>query len=147
MRPRPILKWIGISFVGPVIVLCAGRFLNPEEDVSPWTPYLILAGLLYFALLYGVWLPFRTKRLFLQQKTLQEPYEVEITDEAYSASSCHGQSRMVWKDFHKHKMSARIILLYQSDVLYHLFPTRWFSEDQLAEFQKILRANLGEPKA
>jgi hypothetical protein len=146
LRPRPLFKWIGLSLVGVAIFVCVNGFLNVSESDAPWNPFIILAALLYFTLFYGVWIPLGTKRLFLQQKTLQEPYEVDISDEAFSASSRHGQTTMVWKDFHKYKTNKRIILLYQSDALFHMFPMRWFSGDQFREFQEILRANLGDPK-
>lgn len=145
-RPRPILKWIGLFLVGLALVVCVDGFLNLPESEAPWRPFIIFAALLYFALFYGVWLPFRTRRLFSQQKALQEPYEVDISDDAFSASSSHGQTTMVWKDFHKYKTNKKIILLYQSDALFHMFPMRWFSGDQFSEFQEILRANLGEPR-
>jgi len=72
--------------------------------------------------------------------------EVAILEDKFSASSSHGQTTIDWKDFHKYKKNKRIILLYQSDALFHMFPIRWFSGDQFAEFQEILRANLGKPK-
>lgn len=146
LRPRPAFKWIGLVLIGLTLVVCGYGFLNLSESDAQWAPFAILATLLYFALFYGVWLPFRTKRLFSQQKTLQEPYEVEISDDALFASDSHGQTTMVWKDFHKYKTGERLILLYQSDALFHMFPIRWFSEDQFAEFRELLRTNLGEPK-
>ncbi len=146
LRPRPFLYWTGLFFVGLLLLACLYGFLNLSESDAWWTPYVILSTLLYLALSYGVWMPMRTSRIFSQQKTLQEPYEVEVYEDSFLASSKYGQTKMAWKDFHKYKTNKRIILLYQSDDIFHMFPIRWFSGDQFHKFQGILRSNLGEPK-
>lgn len=82
-----------------------------------------------------------------KQKTLQDAYEVDLTDETFSSTSTYGSFSMPWNPFHKYKTNKDMILVYQSAVLYHIFPKRWFTESQLTEFHSILQKQLGHPKA
>lgn len=108
-------------------------------------PWLIGAagGLVLFSIaFFTVILPLRCKRIFRQQKMLHSSFEAEITPDTYTARSERGTACIKWTDFHKYRVGKKAILVYQSDVVFHPFPTRIFSEAQLAEFKAILEKNL-----
>ena len=146
MQPRPVFKWIGLFLFSLAFLVCVHGFIILPERGFHWRPFAIFASLLYIVLFQRVWLPFRAKQSFLQQKSSQEPYEVEITEDTIILQSSRSQTTMEWKDFYKYKKSKSMILLYLSDVLYLIFPVRFFSVDQFTNFQEILRANVGKPK-
>jgi hypothetical protein len=55
--------------------------------------------------------------------------------------------RMRLSDFYKYKVGKDLILLYQSQALFHMFPRRFFSsEEDFKMFRSFLEANLGSPK-
>ena len=107
---------------------------------------MILGALGYFGLSYLVVLPYRTRKIFRQQKTLQRPYDIRLSEEVLESVSEDGRVKMPWKNFHKYKMSKEMILVYQSDAIFHMFPKRWFAEEQFLEFQNILLRQLGKPR-
>lgn len=77
----------------------------------------------------------RTKKIFAQQKSLQLPRELTITDTHLYAKSERGEAKLPWEDFHKWKANEKIVLVYPSDVILHMFPRRWFASD--ADFQSF----------
>jgi hypothetical protein len=85
--------------------------------------------------------PIKCRKIFKQQKALHSPLETEITSDFYKVSSALGSASIKWADFHKYKVGKKIILLYQSDVIFHIIPTRHFSEQQLSDFKNILKTN------
>lgn len=143
LRPRPILKWLGIGLILVAVLACFQVGLHGERRLA--TPLVIAAALVYLAVMFGVVMPIRTRRIFRQQKTLQAPFEIELTDDAFQGSSVHGSLQLPWKDFHKYKQNERLILLYQSDALFHMLARRWFTDEQWSEVQGILARNLGRP--
>jgi hypothetical protein len=147
MRPRPVFGWIGILILVAMLATCILQLIFPISGKMTWSPFVLLGVLAYFAFVYGVFLPLRAKRIFRQQKALHEPYEVELTDEALSSMSAYGDFKMEWSAFHKYKTSKNLILVYQSDAIFHMFPRRWFTESQFTEFHAILKKQLGRPKA
>lgn len=147
LRPRPVIKWVGLLIVVGALALGVQQLIFPPSGAITWEPFAILGALAYFAVIYGVLLPLKARKIFKQQKTLQVPYESELTDEAYAAVSVHGTATIAWKEFHKYKMNKDTILVYQSDAIYHMFPKRWFTEEQFIEFKSILQTQLGQPKA
>lgn len=147
MRPRPVFKWLGIVVVVAVVLALALPWLVPGSGGPGITPPLILLGAVaYFGLIFGVVIPRRTRIVYKQQKTLQAPYDVEISEDQYQATSAHGACAMPWQDFHQYKVGPTLILVYQSDALFHMFPKRWFADGEFAELQQILTRNLGKPK-
>jgi hypothetical protein len=143
MRPRPFFKWCGIFLIALTVLMCVvSLFIFPLH----WSAFFIALVGVYLMVCYAFLLPHHARKIFNQQKTLQQPYDMEITAEGVSSSGSHGSINMEWKDFHKYKMGKDLILVYQSDVLFHMFPKRWFSDDEFAQLQNYLHENLGEPK-
>jgi len=80
-----------------------------------------------------------TYRIFRQQKSLNLPFSIEATSEAFCAFNETGKTTMPWGHFVKWKESERLLLLYHSDILFNLVPKRLFqSGAELAEFRGFL---------
>lgn len=146
IRPRPVLKWLGLF---TLLMFTLGAIIHiiitPVRYVS-WTPLCMFGVVAYLVFHFLVLLPRQSRKIFAQQKGLQIPYEIEITEDMYSVASERGNGRCPWSDFHKYKKNKSTILLYQSDVLFHIFQKRWFTEEQFIEFCRILERHLGKPK-
>lgn len=114
----------------------------PHDGRITAVPFAIFGVLAYFALSYGIWLPYRTKKIY---KTAEKPYEAKLTEEKFITTNSFGTARIKWADFHKHKVGKDIVLVYQSDLIFHLFPKRWFSDDDFRKLLQILKNSLGNP--
>lgn len=92
-------------------------------------------------------MPWNTRRVFLQQKTLHVEHQIMISSEMIETNSEYGVTRMPLSDFCKYKVGKNLILLYQSEALFHIFPRRFFtSEKDFKAFLSYLEAHLGSPK-
>jgi len=147
LRPRPMIKWLGLLTllmftIGSTIHI----IITPIRYIS-WTPLCIYIIVAYLVFRIRVLLPMRSRKMYTQQKGLQIPYDIKITEDMYSVTSERGDSHCPWSDFHKYKKNKSTILLYQSDALFHIFQKRWFTDVQFIDFCRILELHLGKPKA
>ncbi|HEV3272555.1 MAG TPA: YcxB family protein [Candidatus Methylacidiphilales bacterium] len=109
-----------------------------------WAGCIWLIWLLFFCVMLPRKMAKQAAKIFSQQKTLQIPYECRITDEKLYGHSEIGESRMSWEDFHKWKGNEKLILVYQSDRIFHMFPRRWFaSDDEFQSFKNLLTRTIG----
>ncbi len=79
---------------------------------------------------------------FGQQKSLAGPFDMEFSDEGFQSTSEHGSSRLPWTDFVKWKENKDVILLYRTDLMFHVLPKRLFpSEVDIDYVREKLRAH------
>lgn len=142
VRPRPVFLAAGVLMIAMALAVIVLRLFIYSSGSSHASPYILLAVLVYLALRFFVIMPMSAKRIYRQQKTLHEPYSVEVTEETMHVTSTYGESTVPWQTFHKYKVGRDFILVYQSAAIFHMFPRRWFSDEQFAEFQGILTRHL-----
>ncbi len=149
MRPRRWLRIVGYVVLAlfTVFIVWVGYegFVlgKPQKDF-----WMIIGLVAYLLVIYYVLIPWRTKRIFRQQKTLHQPIELEFTDTHFFGSSPHGTFKMGWSDFHKWKKDDHSILVYQSAALMHMIPIRAFqSSADIELLVATLRKHLGPEKA
>ena len=145
IRPRPVIKWAGyFMLLLAVLVLgisCYRCLVHGEDGLIP---SLLIGCLAYLAFFFGYRFPARLKKLFRQQKSLQSPYQVDVTAEWMLTQNETGNSKLTWDYFRKWKEGKELFTLYQSDLMLHIFPKRFFaSPEELTEFRELLRAKLG----
>lgn len=136
LRPRRGLRYVLLGLValyGLMIVLSVYGWATRGflDKSSLWG----IGFGAYIALLFFVFLPWKTRRSYRTQKTLHSPFTVELSDEGVRLEALHGQMSMPWKDYHKWKANDKLILLYQSDRLYNPIPRRAFASD--ADWQAL----------
>lgn len=146
LRPRPLIKWLVIILIAIFLLVFLHELFTRPIDRITALPFIVSAILVYLVITYGVWLPYRTKKIYKQQKSLQEPYDAELSQDEFISSNSLGTARIKWADFHKYKVAKDMILVYQSDLIFHMFPRRWFNEGEYEKLLEILKLELGEPK-
>jgi membrane protein implicated in regulation of membrane protease activity len=147
MRPSPWLKYFGIALMSLLVVVLVALVASSFSFSSLISVFGVFVYILIFWVIYAVVLPWNVRRIFSQQKTLQGEYETVISPEMLEATSENGTMRMRLSDFYKYKVGKDLILLYQSQALFHMFPRRFFSsEEDFKMFRSFLEANLGSPK-
>jgi YcxB-like protein len=149
MRPRRILAIPGIVLLVlmvAILIICCYRFFTTGEDFE----YILAlgAGLGYLCFWFFIYLPFRLRRIYRQLKVLHEEAVVEISDTQIKAKTSHSESNLPWEHFHKWKADKDLVVVYQSDVSFYLFPRRAFSSpEEFQTFQSILKTKLGPEKS
>ncbi|MEI6330371.1 MAG: YcxB family protein [Pseudanabaena sp. ELA645] len=136
LRPSPWLKYLGIACLS--LAFTSGSLTALIN--------ILLFGLIYTLFILFI-LPWNVRRIFSQQKTLQVEHEIVISPEMIETISDNGTWKMRLSDFHEYKVGKDLILLYQSQALFHIFPRRFFVlEEDFKTFLSSLEANLGSPK-
>lgn len=148
IRPSPAFKFFAIFLLILGLIVFGGAALSSgslSRTLIDFFPILLVI-LLYFLFVF-VFVPLNTRQVFSQQKNLQSEYEVFIYPEVIEASSEHGTMRMHLSDFYKYRAEKDLVLLYQSQMLFIIFPRRCFaSEVEFNTFISYLQANLGQSK-
>ncbi len=94
-------------------------------------PLLILG---FLALFWFVLRPSQIARAYRQHKELASEFQMDLTDEGYSIQNDYGSGKIPWKDFHKWKADKNIILLYRTDAMFNMVPTRLLHDDSQARY-------------
>ncbi len=149
MRPRKslaIAAWIviGLFLLGTGFGIYEWITTGHAQSGLFWT----LGLSTYFALLFFVFVPWQAKRIFRQQKDLQRPSTIEFTDEGVRGESENGKGEIKWSDFHKWKANRSLILLFYSDALCNIVPTRSFADAaQRTVVLALIESKLGKQRA
>ncbi|MGJ8655150.1 MAG: YcxB family protein [Akkermansiaceae bacterium] len=143
LRPRPVFKWLGILLFGLSVLVIVYQVFFVFAVGRGSFPFIPFGAIAYLVLSYCVWLPYKSKKLFKQQKALSVPSDVEITEDYFVSTSSLGSAKLVWADFHKYRIGKDLILVYQNDAIFHMFPKRWFTDGEYQELVEILQVNLG----
>jgi hypothetical protein len=94
--------------------------------------FLLLIG--GYLLYHNVFIPYRIRKIFEQQKELSEPFIIEIGEDIIKVSSASGYSERPISDFHKWKENKSLFLIYQSDVLFNIIPKRFLTNPEQEEY-------------
>ena len=89
------------------------------------------------------YIPWKTRRLYRQQKDLSSPFVYTWNSEYLEARGFSGQSKRQWADYLMCKENESIFLLYHCDLIFEMFPKAWFKDqDQLAEFRNFAHRSM-----
>jgi len=141
LRPRPIFRIFGIIVLA--LFLWAGWYslTSGEPDVLDYIFFLAMG---YLILNFAVYLPWKTRRIYRQQKALQRELTMKFDEVGVNAENENGRSRTSWEDFHKWKANDQLILLYLSDCLYHMVPKRFFTDvGDFEQLRELLPGKIG----
>jgi YcxB-like protein len=138
LHVRPARRWIPLYFT------LLGTYLG----IIIFTGYsAAILGIVVFWW-YFFLIPFNVRRLSSQMVYITFEHQVEISPEILEILSVTGTIRMYLADFHKYKISKKLIILYLTDRSFYIFPRRCFpSEADVQTFLSYLQANLGSPKS
>ena len=99
--------------------------------------------MLAYPVMRFVYIPWKARRVFRQQKSFHRSFELSRYDTGFTARDSNGQYTTPWSDFIKWKEDGRLFLLYHSDVLFHMVPERAFpSENSLSESRSLVQKNI-----
>jgi hypothetical protein len=137
LRPRLTYKIIGVLVIAAFVWAAWLSLTIGDVDIMDFLfvslPFLLI---LHFA----VYLPWKTRRIFKQQKALQRKLVFTFDAEGVTTEAENGNWKTPWEDYVRWKKNDRLILLYVSDCMYHMLPKRLLAEpgdfDSLSELVK-----------
>ena len=97
-----------------------------------------IGGVIGELVISSLYLPWKIRRLHVQQKDLASPFTYTWDSEFLEAKGVSGQSKRQWSNYAKCKENEKLFLLYHSDVLFEVFPKNWFQDQtKIAEFRSL----------
>lgn len=133
------------SVIGLMAIVTLVGIILAISGEWPWSyveiPALITGAYVVFNYIL---FPSQLKRVFIQQKDLSAPFEIELTDKGFSLENEYGASRMPWNTFVKWKEDRDMLLLYRSDVIFTMLPKRFLENAGELQYihEKIQENNL-----
>lgn len=100
----------------------------------------VIGGIIGFVVVRFFYMPWKAKRVFRQQKSLQYPFEFAWDGESFITRNEKGNSNTPWSDYTKWRENQQMFLLYHSDVMFQMVPKRAFPDDtSVDEFRRALQ--------
>ena len=82
-------------------------------------------------------LPKKVRKLYKQFKGISEPHTLSWDSQHIEGQCASGHGKRNWCDYVRFKESDEVFLIYVTDVLWHVYPKRWFTiPGQLEEFRR-----------
>jgi hypothetical protein len=137
-----ILLWVLPAFIGLMFLAYVGMWLverDPKYFSGIWQ-LALLTGLVTFAVHLCPRLMW--KRSYRKDKGLHEEISMEISESGIRATGQNFEGTFGWAVYIRFLESESILLLYPSPNMFHIFPKRAFSPDQLELFLELIRGKL-----
>lgn len=136
VKPRKFLAVLGLLLLALLVILFLFILYIYISTGQHLAQLCAMVGVFAYFTFAVFWWRSRVRRTYAQTKLLHEPYTFETTDSHLVTKSGFGEGRIPWEAFHKWKADSRLVLVYQSDVMFHLFPRHAFPT--AADFQTFL---------
>ncbi len=131
---------LGVIGVGVVPSLLQRRF-DPLDLVVLICLFLMVAAIYFGPRLFGK----SAEKNFLKIKSLQGLRRIEMNADGIAFSSPTVNFTERWaRHFRTYAVGSGYTVLYEAGTDYQIFPQRWFTDEQYAQFQTYLRNSLGK---
>jgi len=148
IRPRFAFKVFGVLIFLAVLWAMWYSLFGDDNESFVLADLILPAGILYVGLFFFVYIPWKTRRTYKQQKSLQREAKMTFDESGFSAANEFGSGITPWSDYVRWKENDHLFLLYISDPLYHMVPKRMFSKtDDVDQLRQILLTNIGRSAA
>jgi len=148
IRPRLAYKFLGTLIMLAVFWATWYTLFGDDDESFVLADLILPVAILYLALFFFAYIPWKTRRTYKQQKSLQREQRMKFDEFGFSAENELGRSTTPWSDFVKWKENDHLFLLYISDPLYHMVPKRLFSDAGNADrLRQLLLTNVGRDAA
>lgn len=148
---RPLLKQLTFLLLIAALIMLGlhtQRFVAGDGPIVSVVLFgfatIYLIGLL--AARYWFFTPWRARRVYAQQKSLNEPFDVAVVDDGLRFDSGLGSGVLPWDYIYRWRESENLILIDHSDDMRNLIPKRTYeSPEALEEFKTLLEEKVGPP--
>ena len=143
-RPlRSLLIFAAGGVIIAAIELAGGGAAHLVTDVV--VPVLLYGAIVggWFVAFRLVIVPWRSRRVYRQQVSMQRPHTVIWDNEVMATESAEFSARTPWRDFLKWRENERLFMLYLSDIMFRIVPKRAFADDKaIGDFRALLAAKI-----
>jgi len=148
LRPRRTFKILGFLILIAVTWAAWYMFFGGGSNVPGATKLMLPAAGIYLLFFFFAYIPWKTRRTYRQQKSLQREFRICFGDAGLSAENEIGNATTPWSDYTKWKENEHLFLLYVSDPVYHMIPKRLFNDsDDVSQLRQILSASVSRDAA
>jgi hypothetical protein len=124
LKPNLIFSILGI-------LICLAALMVLVFSFS----WILLACIAYFVLYFGLFIPWRARKLYREYTAMREPVTVNVSDEGLEFISENGQGILPWVDIRKTKSNKTLLLVYPNRSIFHIIPSHFFaSTEEYLEF-------------
>jgi protein-S-isoprenylcysteine O-methyltransferase Ste14 len=93
MRPRPWLKIVGIVLLSLFVLTYSYLMINIVRNKATFSSaFAMTVACIYLILWFFLYLPYKARKVYKQQKTLQALYKIEVVSDGLKCSSEIGNS-------------------------------------------------------
>jgi hypothetical protein len=146
-----VLRFIVGLLIGYAGVLAVLFTLNHDwpQNAAEWQNFgsglvaVLFFGAVWLLIVRYVLLPWRSRRIYRQQKNLHQEFEYSWDESALTVTGKSGYNTTPWHDFLKWRESANMFLVYRSDIMFNMLPKRFFSDASLIDdFRSALETGI-----
>lgn len=132
---------LGILTAAGVIVMSIGHFMIGVTLFGAGAGGSIVEIMQYKRTLPRIW-----RKLFEQQKSIQQSFHYRWDEVGLHVSTPLAQATRPWPHFIRRTEDTDTLLLYHSDAMFELIPKRWFENARLPEeLEALLTRHIGSP--
>ena len=139
-RSLPALGSFLCFILGYAVFLYGSWRAPPNAPLVMFVTFVVICGIVIPPLSYLLYLPYKTRKVFREQKNLHYPMTVSWSETGFKVENQQGNATMPWTDFFKWSEDGRILLLYHSSRLFRMLPKRALTEAQLADMRQFITA-------
>lgn len=142
-RPRP---WIALVLLVLFSAAIGGGVTwldgNGEEVAATAIGFALLGSFVFLLVYVATYLtlPRRTRRLYRQHKTLQQPWTYSWSEAGLGVDTANGRTLHPWPDFHRWLVGRRTVLLFVNDQLFFFLPRRLLDDSSVDELRSLAGA-------
>ena len=119
LKPRKTFAFIGIALLILATISLIVSF-----------SWVMLACLAYLFGYYFLFIPWQAAKSYRQYKAMQELITFEFRDSGIFSESKKGSGIIEWNEIIKIKNNKKLLLVYPTNTLFHIFPNHFFQNDE-----------------
>ncbi|RVQ69446.1 YcxB family protein [Croceicoccus ponticola] len=120
---RPLTRWLlALIVLVEIALLLFDIFDDGMLNLASTAALLFALPFVYFVLLWLI--PRQGRRQYRQSAALRDEYTLTFDDAAMTVAGQRGTMRIPFDDFRELAVSDDLILLYQTEMFYSIFPRR-----------------------
>lgn len=147
-RRRALVFWV--AMLGLALAALWLWFFGPDSISDSRLAGLLggsigglLGGVLGTLGVRSLYVPWKARRVFRQQRSLRLPFELSWSEGGLVSRNEQGSEKTQWSDFVQWRENEQLFRLYLSDVMFHIVPKRAFPDTEaVSAFRELLQARI-----
>lgn len=130
---------VGAAFVILILLAAVTRNRSLWSNMAP-----LIVLLVVWSLIMWVWIPLCWRRAYAKDRRLQHEFTADISEDGIHLQGSDFDANLKWPIYLRFLESDRIFLLYQTNLMFNLYPKAAFAPSEIDEFRQLVRRKLPE---